>query len=245
MESDSDDSDEFTSSYSSESSEEVRPEFEYFGRLPTEIRLKIWTEVCLEPRVIDLWAVPTLQGSSTIGNHFYYATHSRIPSILSVSKEARKVGLQYYILEFETHFQEIIRPVHWHRCPHRLGMDDCQCRHWRRARITTTSEPHIYVNLDCDIICPMPLEAPLGYGGRNELATSESGPIMLDDFVRENGTKIYRIAFEVKDALFTGHQFEFKLAGESLWECLLASGRHRELKKLIVFRNPEKPITNR
>ena len=60
MDSGSNDSDELTSSSSSESSEEVLLEFESFGELPTKIRLKIWTEVCLEQRVIDLWAVPTI-----------------------------------------------------------------------------------------------------------------------------------------------------------------------------------------
>jgi hypothetical protein len=243
MESDTNDSDEVTSSYSSESSEEVRLEFEYFGRLPTEIRLKIWTQVCLEPRVIDLWAVPTIQERNSIDNAFYYATHSRVPSILSVSKEARKVGLEYYTLEFESNFKEIIGTSRWHRyrC---MGKPDCDCRHSCCTKITTTSEPHIYVNLNCDIICPMPLEAPLGYGGRNRLNTSESRPMMLDDFVREDEAKIYRIAFDAIDADFEGAHFEIKIGSQSLWGFFLASRRHR-LAKIIVFRTPEKPITNR
>jgi hypothetical protein len=130
MDSDSNASDEVTSSSRSESSEEVLPEFEYFGRLPTEIRLKIWAEVCLEPRVIDLWAVPTIEGSDPVTQPFYYATHSLVPSILSVSKEARKVGLEHYTLEFDTDFRDIICISRWHRYLHCQGGEygNCNCQ---------------------------------------------------------------------------------------------------------------------
>jgi len=48
-----------------------------------------------------------------------------------------------------------------------------------------SSEPHIYVNPNYDMIAPMPLGAPLGFiNGRNEFGGYESGlpKIMLDDF---------------------------------------------------------------
>jgi hypothetical protein len=92
----------------------------------------------------------------------------------------------------------------------------------------------------------MPLEAPLGYGRTNELGTSEPGPMMLDDFVREDGTKIYCFAVAAKNANFEGAHFKIQFRLGPIWGLFLKSGRrgHR-LAKIIVFRTPEKPITNR
>jgi 2EXR family len=163
MESNSDDSDEITSDPRSESSEKALPEFKYFGQLPTKIRLRIWTQVCLEPCIIDLWVVPTDKASNAISSTFYYATHSHVPSILGVSRGARKVGLEHYTLEFGTYFKKIIGGSRWHRY---RCLGDCSCRQYCRVNITRSLEPHTYVNSNCDIIYPMPLEAPLGYNGR-------------------------------------------------------------------------------
>jgi hypothetical protein len=81
----------------------------------------------------------------------------------------------------------------------------------------------------------MPLETPLGYTGRN-YRDYDSGPIMLHDFIREDETKIYHIAFDAKEAAYRGAQ--------GLWEFLLPSRRnprrHNPLNKIIVLRTPEK-----
>jgi hypothetical protein len=67
--------------------------------------------------------------------------------------------------------------------------------------------------------------------------------MMLDDFVREDGTKIYRFAVEAKDASFEGAHFKIKIGSQPLWEFFLNLGCG--LAKIIVFRTPEKPITDR
>ena len=67
-----------------------------------------------------------------------------------------------------------------------------------------SSGPHIYVNPSCDIIAPMPLEAPLGFiNGKSEFGGYESSlpKIILDELVREDGSKIFRVAFEAKHAV--------------------------------------------
>ena len=112
------------------------------------------------------------RGSDTITRPFYYATNSYVPSVLSVSKEAGKVGLEYYTLEFDTDFQDIIGSRRWHRYRCLNGYSDCQCHYRCRAKITTSLEPHISIDLNRNIICPVTLGAPLGYFWRTRMAST-------------------------------------------------------------------------
>jgi hypothetical protein len=84
----------------------------------------------------------------------------------------------------------------------------------------------------------MPLEAPLGYDGRNEFGEYESGQptVMLDDFIRKNGTRIYRIAFEAKNHVYKG---------QPLWRYLVGPPDGYTVPRIIVFHTREEPRTRR
>jgi hypothetical protein len=70
--------------------------------------------------------------------------------------------------------------------------------------------------------------------------------MMLDDFVREDGTKIYGFAVTAKDAHFEGPHFKIQIGSEPIWGFFLKSGRQFfRLAIIIVFRAPETPITKR
>ncbi len=64
---------------------------------------------------------------------FYYTSHSVVPALLQTSQEARTVGLQHYKLDFGVQLK---------------GEEGL-------ASVTIYVPPNIYVNWECDIICPM------------------------------------------------------------------------------------------
>jgi hypothetical protein len=118
--------------------------FEGFPKLPLELRRMIWTYACFVPRNIDVWAVSTSEeegfdefDDSQYGAYWGEITKSRshnpVPPILNTSSESREIGLQHYSLSFGTDHK------------HSFGF----------VKIEISFPPKIYVNFDCDIICPI------------------------------------------------------------------------------------------
>ncbi|KUJ11602.1 uncharacterized protein LY89DRAFT_739030 [Mollisia scopiformis] len=112
--------------------------FTRFLDLPLEIRQKIWDEASSIPRVIDISPRPAF--SLSISLAFFeefrrapvvFQTYcQRIPSILHVPREARRIGLEHYELGFGTDFRDSADPV-----------------------ALLKADPKIYINWDNDIIC--------------------------------------------------------------------------------------------
>ncbi|KAG4427716.1 hypothetical protein IFR05_016802 [Cadophora sp. M221] len=118
--------------------------FTIFPLLSLEMRLLVWEFVCFQPRLVDIW--PTKSGIELLARLFleegfeepyYNYTHcGTVPSILHTSREARTVGLQYYQLEFGTEAKA----------------DNSGAS---RGTLSFSTPPRIFVNWECDIVCPM------------------------------------------------------------------------------------------
>lgn len=106
-----------------------------FDKLPVELRLKIWKEVCFIPRNID---VRELYARRWPGDRVYpdifskYRSYNPIPPILHTSHEARMVGLQHYSRSFAT----------------QMNLDG-------PPRLDVYFPPRIYANFDVDFVVPM------------------------------------------------------------------------------------------
>ena len=72
--------------------------FPHFGRLPIELRTKIWGIAASEPRVIKLLEVSDSNSCYSMPEKLSLIVpgQSKVPAILHVSKEARAEGLRYY-----------------------------------------------------------------------------------------------------------------------------------------------------
>ena len=73
---------------------EASSQFEYFPKLPIEIRLKIWEMKYQESPIVDLWAAPCggeygekFFSSKSLDNAWQYSSHSLPPAILHTSRE--------------------------------------------------------------------------------------------------------------------------------------------------------------
>lgn len=113
--------------------------FTCFPKLPTEIRLMIWDDVCFFPRNIDLWVLyhgqikRRLRGRSNTFDCNRYVSICPHPSILHANRESRAVGLKYYELAFGMH--TILD----------YGME-------------FSTPARIYVNWNSDVIIPMAID---------------------------------------------------------------------------------------
>ncbi|EPE37063.1 hypothetical protein GLAREA_09226 [Glarea lozoyensis ATCC 20868] len=65
---------------------ELAPVFHYFQKLPIELRLKIWKEVCRFPRIVEPLS----------SNKPNFPSESLAPALLHVCREAREEGLKIY-----------------------------------------------------------------------------------------------------------------------------------------------------
>jgi hypothetical protein len=85
--------------------------FEYFARLPPELRLMVWEEVSTNPRCIDVWPVSAendegfdefMENSAGVyfGPPLKFRSHNPVPPVLHICREARYIGLRYYELSF-------------------------------------------------------------------------------------------------------------------------------------------------
>ncbi|KAL2067734.1 hypothetical protein VTL71DRAFT_15830 [Oculimacula yallundae] len=165
-----------TSSLTATASQTRGVEFTLFPKLALELRQMIWTEVCFQERIIDLWCVSTFTGIEC-GDDFFddigdwrpykYRSNARYaPSLLHASQEARAVGLKHYFLEFGVHSSYI----------------------YRGTRIAVSTPPRIYVNWENDIICPLLV---------NEDMVPNKINLLTAFWHPENFPQIRRIAFEV------------------------------------------------
>jgi 2EXR family len=162
-----------------------QPRFTSFPKLAPELRDKIWKEVCFEPRNIDIWvrglAATDIQHDDDDDDEMAYNTrtflndldqcsydsHSTTPSILLACKESRVVGLKHYSLEFGSRFDMSFGNV----------------------TINVSTPARIFVNWDCDVICPMNLR------DRN---------YMLEDLTRR-ATGMKHLALPIDDSTFYAH----------------------------------------
>jgi hypothetical protein len=105
--------------------------FPYFGELPSELRIKIWSYICFHPRNVDIHTenLGTIRVCDDVHfNAYKFLSHfCSHPAILHVCREARGEGLKYYQLEFGTsHYFSIVN---------------------------ISTPPRIYVNFSCDRLC--------------------------------------------------------------------------------------------
>ena len=120
--------------------------FTLLPKLPLELRGKIWKEACFEPRIIDIWVQGLLEDPSfadSICSHVAafvsddcsYHSHSAIPAVMHACRESRATGLKHYCLEFSTKFE----------------------MNHGRVTINVSTPARIFVNWECDIVCPINL----------------------------------------------------------------------------------------
>lgn len=119
------------SNHEGASEEIVQDTFTCFGQLPSELRIKIWSYVCYQPRNVDIFTdnLGVIRISEDI--HFdaykFYSHFCSHPAVLHICREAREEGLKHYQLEFGT------------------------SHHFSIVNISTP--PRIYVNFVCDRLC--------------------------------------------------------------------------------------------
>jgi len=85
--------------------------FQLFQRLPSELRIQIWNEACMEPRVVEV-VVHTYIHFSVPRNKTYsiFTTRTPAPAVLHVCPEAREEGLKHYTRIFR---KVPIAPDYW------------------------------------------------------------------------------------------------------------------------------------
>jgi hypothetical protein len=119
-------------------------EFTHFPKLPPELRLKIWKEACYIPRVVDLWVEdPSKYEEDDWNNNdspepLTYVSHTRVPAVLQVSKEARAVALQHYT------------PLPSPGIEKQKGAEESS-----QSEDSYSRSCPIYINWQCDIVCPV------------------------------------------------------------------------------------------
>ncbi|KAH7310041.1 hypothetical protein BKA65DRAFT_485258 [Rhexocercosporidium sp. MPI-PUGE-AT-0058] len=155
--------------------------FILFPKMPLELRNMIWTEVCFHERLIDIWIVPFYESGSDEDKFFddllgapaytYKSYTNRTPSILHTSQEARTTGLKHYSLDLGARMVNL----------------------YRGGILQISSPPRIYVNWECDIICPMTQMAE-----ENELLQEV---LLLDFGIPFYFPRLSRMAFVVEDSL--------------------------------------------
>lgn len=130
-------------------------QFHFFLRLPLEIQLKIWEFVCFIPRVVDVFSSGTgCEALHNMDDNFhdlfggdlrvdFNATHCLPPSILHVCQASRRVGLQFYTLAFGKGPFSATPKTSSNIC------FSCQIH----------MPAHIYINWECDVVCPMGTES--------------------------------------------------------------------------------------
>jgi hypothetical protein len=171
------------------------PEFTCFPLLPFELRYKIWKDICFIPRVIDVWSRPLLEMDAAC-HLMYYQSHKRVPpAILHTCKEARDVGLKFYTLDFGTSGEWNIN----------------------HAKFTMVSQPQIYVNWACDIVCPMPLRV------ENDWANAKLYQSMVTDLATKR--------HEMRRIAITSN----KSVVDWIWNIL----ENVWLEEVIVFASPQ------
>lgn len=104
--------------------------FTLFPKLPTELRLRVWEDVCYHTRNIPLGTVTLSSNHVDDIYPFVYISGCPPPSILSANRESRTIGLKHYELELGNEFD--------------LG---------HGAKIITPAR--IYLNFESDRICPL------------------------------------------------------------------------------------------
>lgn len=123
--------------------------FTCFPELTIELRKMIWTEVCFQERVIDLWGVDldNLDIERSYFEEIYdldentehvFMSYCRAPAVLHANQESRVIGLRHYSLEFGTSWEREIKDIR--------GIT---------TTVKTCSPPIIYVNWACDILVPV------------------------------------------------------------------------------------------
>ncbi len=119
-------------SYRERASEEhVLDKFTRFSELPSELRIKIWTFVCFQPRNVDIFTenlgAIRVSDDAQFETYRFYSHFCSHPSLLHACQEAREEGLKYYKLGYGTS----------HHFPF----------------INVSTPPRIYVNFACDRLC--------------------------------------------------------------------------------------------
>ncbi|KAL2070888.1 hypothetical protein VTL71DRAFT_13914 [Oculimacula yallundae] len=137
--------------------------FDLFPDLPLEIRLLIWETACYEARLLDIWySGVDLEGLDDFSMGFkkphYFYSHAPIPSILHTCQDARKIGLQHYQLDPGFGMEKKIKRT--------CGVE-----------IAFTVPSRIYVNWECDIVCP-------NFDPENDY-TSETWMLPSSNYLRE------------------------------------------------------------
>ncbi|KAK0109945.1 hypothetical protein ONS95_002612 [Cadophora gregata] len=123
----------------------------FFMKLPLELRLQIWERICSTSRVVDVFSSGTgCEALHSLDDKFhdlfggdlrvdFNASHCRPPAVLHVCHESRMVGLQFYTLAFGK--------APFSATPPTSSNISFSCQ--------IHMPPHIYINWDCDIVCPM------------------------------------------------------------------------------------------
>jgi hypothetical protein len=118
--------------------------FEYFHKLPTELRTEIWVLVCFQPRDVLVMALkidPYPMRRAIITIH-YFGSPDPIPAILHANSKARTVGLSYYQPCF----------YNW------AAVNDSHYLFNTTVNFDNLSllkKPRVYVHLAVDYICPV------------------------------------------------------------------------------------------
>jgi hypothetical protein len=86
-------------------------EFQLFQKLPPELRIQIWKEACIEPRIVEV-VFHTYIHFSVQENETYsiFTTQTPAPAVLHVCPEAREEGLKHYTRIFRI---APIAPDYW------------------------------------------------------------------------------------------------------------------------------------
>jgi hypothetical protein len=86
-------------------------EFQLFEKLPPELRIQIWKEACMEPRIVEV-VFHTYIHFSVPENETYsiFTTQTPAPAVLHVCPEAREEGLKHYTRIFR---KVPIAPDYW------------------------------------------------------------------------------------------------------------------------------------
>ncbi|KAK0101103.1 hypothetical protein ONS95_012913 [Cadophora gregata] len=168
--------------------------FTLFPKLPLELRDMIWGHSCNEERIIDVRAVVI---SGLENEDFFMRPEDNqtpkpfqvksftytVPSVLHTSKEARKIGLQHYSLEFGTKIERKVGP----------------------ATIKISTPARIYVNWNRDLIFQLPPPDKDTSVQRDPIPfQKEMNDAMCKDLM-VNRPKLRRVAFSSSPAeSFTG-----------------------------------------
>jgi hypothetical protein len=82
------------------SDQETSPQASTFSSLPNVLRARIWKEICLLSRNIDIWPMSETIALGEKSLFFRYISHTPVPAVLHTSREARSIALKFYRLRF-------------------------------------------------------------------------------------------------------------------------------------------------